>query len=129
MSFINNKTYDLLSISYAALVASGTATLETALFKVPQVVCYKGGNISYQIAKRIITLKFISLVNLIMDKESVRELIQSELNTSNLIDELNKITTGKSRKSMLNDYEELHQKLGGIGASKRAAKLIVNYLK
>ena len=64
-----------------------------------------------------------------MDKESVRELIQSELNTSNLIDELNKITTGKSRKSMLNDYEELHQKLGGIGASKRAAKLIVNYLK
>ena len=84
VSFINNKTYDLLSVSYAALVASGTATLETALFKVPQVVCYKGGYISYQIAKRIITLKFISLVNLILDKEVVKELIQEDFNKQNL---------------------------------------------
>ena len=81
ISFVNNKTYDLLSLSNAALVASGTATLETALFKVPQVVCYKGSNISYQIAKRIITLKFISLVNLIMDREVVKELIQNDFNS------------------------------------------------
>jgi lipid-A-disaccharide synthase len=78
VQFIDNKTYDLLSISTAALVTSGTATLETALFKVPQVVCYKGSVISYQIAKRIITLKFISLVNLILDREAVTELIQND---------------------------------------------------
>ena len=80
VKFISNKTYDLLSVAHAALVTSGTATLETALFKVPQVVCYKGSWISYQIAKRIITLKYISLVNLIMDKTVVTELIQEELN-------------------------------------------------
>ena len=79
VKFVSNKTYDLLSVSHAALVTSGTATLETALFKVPQIVCYKANRISYEIAKRIITLKFISLVNLIMDKEVVRELIQKEL--------------------------------------------------
>lgn len=79
VAFISNKTYDLLSVSTAALVTSGTATLETALFKVPQVVCYKANPISYQIAKRIITLKFISLVNLIMDREVVTELIQGNL--------------------------------------------------
>ena len=84
MHFISNKTYDLLSFSHAALVTSGTATLETALFKVPEVVCYKGGWISYQIAKRIITLKYISLVNLIMDREVVKELIQDDLNPKNL---------------------------------------------
>ena len=84
MQFINNKTYDLLSVSFAALVTSGTATLETALFKVPQVVCYKGSAITYAIAKRIITLKFISLVNLIMDREVVTELIQSDFNTKTL---------------------------------------------
>ena len=88
VKFIANKTYDLLSVSTAALVTSGTATLETALFKIPQVVCYKGSTISYQIAKRIITLKFISLVNLIMDKEVVKELIQNEFNTKNLKREL-----------------------------------------
>ena len=88
VKFINNKTYDLLSISHAALVASGTATLETALFKVPQVVCYKGSNISYQIAKRIITLEYISLVNLIMDKEVVKELIQNDFTKENLKKEL-----------------------------------------
>ena len=77
---IENRTYDLLSVSIAALVTSGTATLETALHKVPEIVCYKGNWISYQIAKRIITLKYISLVNLIMDKEVVTELIQDECN-------------------------------------------------
>ena len=73
-------------------------------------------------------VKYISLVNLIMNKESVKELIQNKLNTDNLINELTKITTGKSRKTMLNDYEDLHQKLGGIGASKRAAEKIFGYL-
>ncbi|WP_298878764.1 lipid-A-disaccharide synthase [uncultured Polaribacter sp.] len=129
VSFINNKTYDLLSISYAALVASGTATLETALFKVPQVVCYKGGNISYQIAKRIITLKFISLVNLIMDKEVVKELIQNDFNTKNLKTELTKILDEDYREQLFLEYFELESKLGGKGASEKVAKQIVSKLK
>ncbi len=122
--FIANKTYELLSISYAALVTSGTATLEAALFKVPQVVCYKAGTISYQIARRIITLKFISLVNLIMDKEVVTELIQHDLNEKRLEEELTKILDEKHRTELFENYFELEQKLGGKGASEKAAKLI-----
>jgi len=129
VSFINNKTYDLLSISYAALVASGTATLETALFKVPQVVCYKGGTISYQIAKRIITLKFISLVNLIMDKEVVKELIQNDFNTKNLKAELTNILDENYREKLFLEYFDLEKLLGGKGASDKVAKQIVNNLK
>ena len=128
VNFINNKTYDLLSVSYAALVASGTATLETALFKVPQVVCYKGGNISYQIAKRIITLKYISLVNLIMDKEVVKELIQYDFNQRNLKKELTKILDEKHREKLFLDYFELEKKLGGKGASEKVAKQIIAQL-
>ena len=127
--FINNKTYDLLSVSYAALVASGTATLETALFKVPQVVCYKGGTISYQIAKRIITLKFISLVNLIMDKEIVIELIQNNFTKEKLIVELRKILDPKNRERLFLAYFELEQILGGKGASKKVAKAIYKNIK
>jgi len=127
--FINNKTYDLLSVSYAALVASGTATLETALFKVPQVVCYKGGSVSYQIAKRIITLKYISLVNLIMDKEVVKELIQYDFTRRNLKKELTKILDETPRKKLFLEYYELEQKLGGKGASQKVAKQIVAQLK
>ncbi len=129
VKFVSNKTYDLLSISHAALVTSGTATLETALFKVPQIVCYKANKISYEIAKRIITLKFISLVNLIMDKEVVKELIQSELNTKNLEIELNKILSGSQRQEMLSQYEILEQKLGGKGASEKTATLIIQSIK
>lgn len=129
VKFINNKTYDLLSVSSAALVASGTATLETALFKVPQVVCYKGGFISYQIAKRIITLKFISLVNLIMDREVVTELIQNDLTKRNLKKELSKILDENHREKLFLDYFELEKKLGGKGASEKVAKLIVANLK
>ena len=125
VKFIDNKTYDLLSASHAALVTSGTATLETALYKVPQVVCYKASNISYQIAKRIITLAYISLVNLIMDKEVVKELIQHDLNTKQLKAELTKILDGATRKQLFSDYYDLEQKLGGKGASANAAKLIV----
>lgn len=128
VGFINNKTYDLLSVSYAALVASGTATLETALFKVPQVVCYKGGFISYQIAKRIITLKFISLVNLIMDKEVVKELIQNDFTKENLKNELSKILEVSHREKLFLEYFNLETKLGGKGASRKAAQLIVHNL-
>jgi lipid-A-disaccharide synthase len=126
VKFISNKTYDLLSHSYAALVTSGTATLETALFNVPEVVCYKGSWISYQIAKRIITLKYISLVNLIMDREVVKELIQDELNSKNLKSELHKILKADHRAVLLQNYAELKQNLGGEGASKKTAELIVN---
>lgn len=125
VGFVSNKTYALLSVSHAALVTSGTATLETALFKVPQVVCYKANWISYQIAKRIITLEYISLVNLIMDKEIVRELIQDDLTTKNLKNELAKILEGSSREDQLRAYDQLEQKLGGRGASGKVAQLIV----
>lgn len=125
IQFVANKTYDLLSNAHAALVTSGTATLETALFKVPEVVCYKGNWISYQIAKRIITLKYISLVNLIMDEEVVTELIQNECNPKRIKTELTKILDENHRKILLNKYEVLEQKLGGIGASEKTAKLIV----
>lgn len=129
IAFVDNKTYDLLSISFAALVTSGTATLETALFKVPQVVCYKANNISYQIAKRIITLKFISLVNLIMDREVVTELIQGDLNTKRLKKELASILNPDKREQLFLDYFELEKKLGGKGASQKTAKLIYNAAK
>ncbi|MEP5255689.1 MAG: lipid-A-disaccharide synthase [Winogradskyella arenosi] len=129
IKFIPNKTYDLLSISYAALVTSGTATLETALFKVPQVVCYKANAISYQIAKRIITLKYISLVNLIMDREVVTELIQGDLNKKRLKKELLAILDSEKRDQMFLDYYELEQILGGQGASAKAAELIVSSIK
>jgi lipid-A-disaccharide synthase len=129
VKFISNKTYDLLSIATAALVTSGTATLETALFKVPEVVCYKGSWISYQIAKRVITLKYISLVNLIMDEEVVTELIQDKFNSKNLKQELSKLLDKHHRKAILKKYDDLEYKLGGIGASEKTAKLILNDLK
>ena len=129
VKFISNKTYDLLSIATAAMVTSGTATLETALFKVPEVVCYKGSWASYQIAKRIITLKYISLVNLIMDEEVVTELIQDKFNSKNLKLELTKLLEEKHRKALLKRYADLESKLGGIGASDKTAKIIVKVLK
>jgi len=125
VEYVSNKTYTLLKHSHAALVTSGTATLETALFGIPQVVCYKGNWISYQIAKRIITLDYISLVNLIMKREVVKELIQNDLSTKNLRTELSKIVDGAERERMLTDYALLKEKLGGKGASQLAAKLIV----
>ncbi|BFP40432.1 lipid-A-disaccharide synthase [Flavobacteriaceae bacterium GF1] len=125
VSFVSKQTYSLLSHSHAALVTSGTATLETALFKVPQVVCYKGNWISYQIAKRIITLDHISLVNLIMDKEVVKELIQGDLTTQNLKKELSQILEAQKREEIRQDYDALIKKLGGTGASEKVAQLIV----
>jgi lipid-A-disaccharide synthase len=125
IKFISNKTYALLQNATAALVTSGTATLETALFKVPEVVCYKGSWASYQIAKRIITLKYISLVNLIMDEEVVTELIQEDCTTKRIREELKKILESNHRKQLLEKYDVLEAKLGGIGASEKTAKLIV----
>ncbi len=129
VAFVENKTYELLSIAHAALVTSGTATLETAMFKVPQVVCYRANWLSYQIAKRIITLEYISLVNLIMGKEVVKELIQTDLTSQNLQSELKQILEGPKRDSQLKTYEELEKKLGGKGASDKAANLIIQNLK
>jgi len=129
VAFVPSRTYDLLSIATAALVTSGTATLETALFKVPQVVCYKANWISYQIAKRIITLEYISLVNLIMDKEIVKELLQNNLTRKQLKKELSLILSGTNREKQLNAYSQLNQKLGGPGASKKAASLILSNAK
>ena len=130
VSFVNNRTYDLLSMSTAALVTSGTATLETALFKVPQVVCYKGSWISYQIGKRLVNLKYISLVNLIMDKEVVTELIQNDFNTKRLKKELETILDTENREQIYLEYFELEKKLGGQGASENVtAKLIFNAMK
>jgi len=127
--FVSNKTYDLLSVSTAALVTSGTATLETALFKVPQVVCYKGSWLSYQIGKRLVKhIKYISLVNLIMDKEVVTELIQNDCNTNSLSKELQRVLDDYERSKFFINYYELEKKLGGKGASKKVAQLIFNYL-
>lgn len=124
--FVSNKTYELLRSSKAALVTSGTATLETALLNIPEVVCYRSSRISYEIAKRVVkNLKFISLVNLIMDRKIVTELIQQELNTQNLVHELKQILDGEVRGKMLADYETLREKLGGKGASDKAAEIIV----
>ena len=127
--FVSGKTYDLLAHSYAALVTSGTATLETALFRIPEVVCYRGNWISYQIAKRVISLKYISLVNLIMDAPVVTELIQGALNTRNLKAELNKLLNADYREKLLKDYEALREKLGNEGASERTAQAIYDSLQ
>ena len=127
---ICNQTYDILRISSAAIVTSGTATLETALFKVPQVVCYKTSVISYLIGRLLIhNLKFISLVNIILDKHIVKELIQNNCNKDNLVIELQKILNKSDRSLMLKEYELLHKKLGGKGASKKTAELISKYSK
>jgi|TARA_B110000908_G_scaffold93857_1_gene111216 lipid-A-disaccharide synthase len=127
---ISNQTYNILRVSTAAIVTSGTATLETALFNVPQVVCYKTSWTSYLIGRLLIrNLKYISLVNIIQDKEVVKELIQNNCNKTNLVIELEKILDKKNRSSMLAEYKMLHNKLGGKGASKKTADLIKMYLK
>jgi len=125
------QTYTLLSQAKAALVTSGTATLETALFAVPQVVCYKGSSISYQIAKRLIKVKYISLVNLIMDKLVVKELIQNELNVDNIVTELNNILHDRERiEQIKKDYADLKDLLQKeSNASARAAQEIIGFLQ
>jgi lipid-A-disaccharide synthase len=123
--------HSLLGIASAAMVTSGTATLETALFRVPEVVCYKGGWLSYFIARRLVKdIKYISLVNLIMDKEVVKELIQGDYTTNNLRNELTRLLDDQTyRSNMLKDLDELRTRLGGAGASAKTAELMINHLK
>jgi lipid-A-disaccharide synthase len=123
------QTRELLRNSEAALVTSGTATLETALLGIPEVVCYKGNLLSYLVARQIVHVAFISLVNLIMGREVVKELIQGDLTRENLLSELKQVLTPPQRAIMERDYNQLRQKLGGAGASQKAAGLIVQYLK
>ncbi|UTW61455.1 lipid-A-disaccharide synthase [bacterium SCSIO 12741] len=127
---ISGETYRLLMHAEAALVSSGTATLETALFNVPEVVCYKGGWLSYYIARMLVKVSYISLVNLIVDREIVKELIQGELNSKNLETELTAVLPGgNKRDQLLKDYEELREKLGGSGASEITASRMLKTLK
>ena len=122
---IENQTYELLQNASAALVTSGTATLETALFSVPEVVCYKATGFSYRLAKWMIKVNFISLVNLVMNKQVVTELIQGDLNEGNVVKELDELLhNGKRQRKLLEDYEELKDRLGNVGASEKAAAVV-----
>ena len=129
VNLVKGKTYELLMQSHAAVVTSGTATLETALFAVPEVVCYKGSKVSYEIAKRLIRVPYISLVNLILDKPAVKELIQDELTTANLRSELDKLLNDTAhRDKVMRNYHELWDILSkGGAASANAAKIITDY--
>jgi lipid-A-disaccharide synthase len=123
---VKDQTYNVLKQASAALVTSGTATLETALFGVPEVVCYKGNPISYWLATKLIKVKYISLVNLIMDKPVVTELIQADLNVDNLETELKKILNdGPHRQQLLQDYKQLWHRLGHKNASALAAAEVI----
>ena len=127
---VENQTYELLQNASAALVTSGTATLETALLAVPEVVCYKASRVSYWIAKRLVKVRFISLVNLIMDREVVKELIQNDLTEENLVKELKRLLEdGKKQRCLLEDLDVLKDKLGNSGASVKAAEAIINMIK
>jgi len=127
LSFGN--TYRLLTHAKAALVTSGTATLETALFGVPEVVCYKGSTVSFMLAKKLVNIKYISLVNLVMDKEVVKELIQQDFNSENLSKELSNILSDDRSIEMKNEFIRLKEMLGGEGASAKTAGLIMNLLR
>ncbi len=129
IGFVRNRTYQLLQQAEAALVTSGTATLETALFGVPQVVCYTANPISYVLAKNLVKIQYISLVNLILDKEAVPELIQGELTIERLRKELEAILKGPKREQQLRDYKILQDKLDEGNASEKAAEIIVNSIK
>lgn len=123
---VYNQTYPLLQQASAAVVTSGTATLETALFEVPQVVCYIGNSISYQIAVRLVNVKYISIVNLILDKPAVLELIQHDCKTEKIDAELNRLLFDeKHREEVLNDYKILKNSLGKGGASKKVAQSLL----
>lgn len=127
---IFGKTYDILANAELAMVTSGTATLETALFSVPQVVCYRANALSVKIAKFLVDIKFISLVNLIMDHKVVTELIQEDCTPDAIVAELSKIENGKSERNlMLSNYNELLNRVGDPGASARAAISMVNFTK
>jgi lipid-A-disaccharide synthase len=131
VSYVTNQTYDLLQQSVAALVTSGTATLETALFGVPEVVCYKGSWLSYQIGKRLVKVKYISLVNLIMDRLVVKELIQDDMSVPKLTAALKDILLDEQqRRELAVSYRQLREMLlAGGNASGQAAASICRYLQ
>ena len=128
---VSGEMHDLLRLAHAAMVTSGTATLETALFRVPEVVCYKGGWLSYYIARKLVVdIEYISLVNLIMNRQVVKELIQSEFRLEKLKEELGRLISDQQyRSDMLAGLDELHQRLGGPGASAKTAELMMNRLE
>lgn len=129
VKIVFEQTYELLENSVAAIVKSGTSTLESALYEVPQAVCYKGSSISFQIAKQLVNVNYISLVNLIMNKEVVKELIQTDFNKNSLKAELSKILNNHAyRDEIIKNYKVLKEKLGGPGASRRTAILILKNL-
>lgn len=129
VKFIYDATYDLLSHSDAAIVTSGTATLETGLFKVPQVVVYKAGDLEYWIGKKVVKVQFISLVNLIAGKEVVRELIQQQATAQKVQEELQSLLLESGhRKSILSEYDKLYKTLDTGSASENTANLILRYL-
>lgn len=128
VDIVYGETYPLMKSAHAALVTSGTATLETALFNTPEVVCYKGSKISYWIARRLVKIKYISLVNLILDRPLLKELIQQEFRPELLTRELRKIIDGPDRERILQGYVELRKKLGLKGAAQRLAKDIYQFL-
>ena len=129
IKLISGSTYDILKNAKAAIVTSGTATLETALLNVPQVVCYKGNWLSYQIAKRFIKVPYISLVNLIVDKELVKELIQHDLTVAHVRQELELLLDEERASSIKEGYHAIRMALGEQGASERTAELMVRYLR
>ncbi|HQU99539.1 MAG: lipid-A-disaccharide synthase [Bacteroidia bacterium] len=128
VTVLYNKSYPILKQATAALVTSGTATLETALFHVPQIVCYKGNKLSYYIARQLIKIKYISLVNLIMDKPLVTELIQDNLTANALVQTLNHMLLPDQLKLLMAEYNALTTMLGNSGASQVAANAMYNYL-
>ena len=125
---VTDKTYDLLMHAEAAVVTSGTATLETALFKVPQVVCYATNPLTYWVGRMVMKVPYLSLVNLIMDKPVVTELIQDSFNPNSLREELKAVLSGPKRQAVLADYKELKAQMGEVGASEHAAKEILTML-
>ena len=129
MTLAFGYTYDLLRRSFAAICTSGTATLETALFNVPQVVCYKGDILSYLIARRLVKVPFIAMVNLICEKQVVPELIQHDFNPTRLQEELQSILTPERRKTILADYDLLRRRLDTGDPAKNVAEHIVSTLK
>jgi lipid-A-disaccharide synthase len=125
IAVVFNQTYELMAYAHAGIIKSGTSTLESALFNLPQVVCYKGGNLSFEIGKRLVNVKYIGLPNLIMDKPVVKELVQYDFTVNNLIAELQALIHNATyRKTIQNNYQHLHGQLGGEGASRRIAEFL-----
>lgn len=130
IKIVFNQTYALMHNAHAGIIKSGTSTLESALFRLPQVVCYKGGAVSFAIAKAVVggRIKYIALPNLILDRPIVKELVQKDLTSKNLTNELSLILHGPAREAMLKEYDGLIQLLGNSGASKKVARLMYDQI-